>query len=210
MGGSFVNNKMHSTFERRTARPLTTPEQQQQRSLSVATLKHKMLYREEEKAAHSRSQQESRKAEVKDWNAYDDSRKRDQQANKKEKEIPSEASERERERESGGGTKRRLGLTFQETRITPFFLPPTTPTISTTLALFPLHLPHTHTRDLSRKQKQTTHTPPHPPPPTPPPPPNSDKQDNNKLNSSSFFLPRISSAMKNLSLRKTNPLTTKK
>jgi hypothetical protein len=106
----------------------TTPEQQQQRSLSVATLKHKVLYREEEeKAAHSKSQQESRKADVKDWNADDDSRKGDQQANKKEKEIPSEASERERER--GGGTKRRLGLTFQETRITPFFLPPTTPTM---------------------------------------------------------------------------------
>jgi len=128
MGGSFVNDKMHSTFERRTARPLTTPEQQQQRSLSVATLKHKVWYREEEeKAAHSKSQQESRKADVKDWNADDDSRKGDQQANKKEKEIPSEASERERER--GGGTKRRLGLTFQETRITPFFLPPTTPTM---------------------------------------------------------------------------------
>jgi hypothetical protein len=104
MGGSFVNDKMHSTFERRTARPLTTPEQQQQRSLSVATLKHKVLYREEEeKAAHSKSQQESRKADVKDWNANDDSRKGDQQANKKEKEIPSEASERERERGGGGG-----------------------------------------------------------------------------------------------------------
>jgi hypothetical protein len=162
MGGSFVPNKMHSTFERRTARPLTTPEQQQQRSLSEATLKHKMLYREEEeKAADSKSQQESRNTDVKDWNADEDSRKRDQQANKKEKEIPSEASERERERE-GGTKRRRLGLTFQETRITHFFLPPTTPTIYTPLALFPLHLPHTHKRLVAQAKANNT-----PPPTTP-------------------------------------------
>jgi hypothetical protein len=162
MGGLFVNNKMHSTFERRTARPLTTPEQQQQRSLSVATLKHKMLYREEEKAAHSRSQQESRKAEVKDWNADDDSRKRDQQANKKEKEIPSEASERERERERGGN-KAKTGSNLPRNKNHTFF-PPTdnAHNLNNTSAISSAPPSHTHKRLVAQAKANNTH-------PTPPP-----------------------------------------
>jgi hypothetical protein len=154
MGGSFVNNRMHSTFERRTARPLTTPEEQQQRSLSMATLKHKMLYREEEeKAAHSKSQQESRNADVKDWNADDDSRKRDQQANKKEKEITREASERE-------GNKAKTGSNLPRNKNHTFF-PPTdnAHNLYTTSAIS--SAPPSHTQETCRASKSKQHPTPH-------------------------------------------------
>jgi hypothetical protein len=158
MGGSFVNNKMHSTFERRTARALTTPKQQQQKSLSVATLKHKMLYREEEeKAAHSKSQQESRNADVKDWNADDDSRKRDQQANKKEKEIPSEASERERER---GGNKAKTGSNLPRNKNHTFFSPTDNAhNLNSTSAIS--SAPPSHTQETCRASKSKQYTPHH-------------------------------------------------
>jgi hypothetical protein len=163
MGGSFVPNKMHSTFERRTARPLTTPEQQQQRSLSEATLKHKMLYREEEeKAAHRKSQQESRNTDVKDWNADEDSRKRDQQRNKKEKEIPSEASEREREREREreGNKAKKTGSNLSRNKNNTFF-PPTdnAHNLYTTSAIS--SAPPTHTQETCRASKSKQHPTPH-------------------------------------------------